>query len=75
MDGLKWALLAEVSGRLQADFIKSHLEAEGILTELFQESVGQHAYPVTVDGLGRVQIFVQKSDLAAARKILEQHES
>ena len=40
MDGLKWALLAEVSGRLQADFIKSHLEAEGILTELFQESVG-----------------------------------
>jgi Putative prokaryotic signal transducing protein len=75
MEGLKWALLAEVSGRLQADFIKSHLEAEGILTELFQESVGQHAYPVTVDGLGRVQIFVRKSDLPAARKILEQHES
>lgn len=75
MHRLKWALLAEVSGRLQADFIQSHLEAEGIETELFQESVGQHAYPVTVDGLGRVQIFVQKSDLATARKILEQHES
>ena len=27
MDGLKWALLAEVNGRLQADLVEGHLEA------------------------------------------------
>ena len=75
MDDLEWQLLAEVSGRLQADLIKSHLEAEGIEVELFQEAVGHHAYPVTVDGLGRVQIFVSKDRLVAARRILALHQN
>jgi len=74
MDELKWELLTEVSGRLQADLIKSHLEAEGIEVELFQEAVGHHAYPVTVDGLGRVQIFVAKTQLTPARRIIAEHE-
>lgn len=75
MDNLKWELLAEVSGRLQADLLRSHLEAEGIEVELFQEAVGRHAYPVTIDGLGRVQVFVPKRDIAAARKILAAHDA
>jgi hypothetical protein len=73
MDELKWELLTEVNGRLQADLLKSHLEAEGIDVELFQEAVGHHAYPVTIDGLGRVQVFVAKEDLAVARRILADH--
>ena len=75
MQDLKWELLAEVGGRWQADLLKSHLEAEGIEVELFQEAVGRHAYPVTVDGLGRVQLFVAKKDIVAARQILAQYES
>ncbi len=75
MDELKWALLTETAGRLQADLLKSHLEAEGIEVELFQEAVGQHIYPVTIDGLGRVQIFVPKPQLLAARSIIAQYES
>jgi hypothetical protein len=75
MADLKWELLTEVSGRLQADLLRSHLEAEGIGVELFQESVGQHAYPVTVDGLGRVQLFVAKTQMTAARRILAEHEA
>jgi hypothetical protein len=71
MDELKWELLTEVQGRLEAEFIKSYLESEGIDTELFQESVGHYIYPVTVDGLGRVQIFVSKEQAEAARQILE----
>jgi hypothetical protein len=71
MDELKWELLTEVQGRLEAEFIKSYLESEGIDTELFQESVGHHIYPVTVDGLGRVQIFVSQEQAEAARKILQ----
>jgi hypothetical protein len=74
MDDLEWELLTEVGGRLRADLISSHLEAEGIEVELFQEAVGHHAYPVTVDGLGRVQIFVSKVQLAAARRILALHQ-
>jgi hypothetical protein len=75
MDELKWALLTELNGRMQADLLKSHLEAEGIEVELFQEAVGHHAYPVMIDGLGLVQVFVAKGDLAAARRILAAHEA
>ena len=75
MPNLKWELLTEVGGRLQADMLKSHLEAEGIEVELFQEAVGHHAYPVTVDGLGRVQLFVSKANMAAAQRILAAYEA
>jgi Putative prokaryotic signal transducing protein len=73
MDELKWGLLTETAGRLQADLLKSHLEAAGIEVELFQEAVGRHIYPVMVDGLGRVQIFVPKSQLASARAIIAEY--
>ena len=74
VDQLKWELLTETAGRLQADLLKSHLEAAGIEAELFQEAVGRHIYPVTIDGLGRVQIFVPKPQLQAARAIVAQYE-
>ena len=73
MEELKWDLLCEVQGRLEAEFIKSYLEAQGIDVELFQESVGHHIYPVTVDGLGRVQIFVPKEQTKEARKLFDEY--
>ena len=73
MEELKWELLAEVQGRLEAEFIKSYLEAQGVDVELFQESVGQHIYPVTIDGLGRVQIFVPKEQAPEARQLLNDY--
>jgi hypothetical protein len=39
--------------------------------QLFQEAVGRYAYPVTVDGFGRVQIFVPKDKAAEAREWLK----
>jgi hypothetical protein len=60
MDELKYELLAEVYGRMEAELIKSYLEAHDIDVELFQESIGQNIYPTTVDMLGNVQIFVEK---------------
>jgi hypothetical protein len=71
MNELTWELLTEVYGFLEADALKSLLEAEGIRVELFQESVGRHAYPVTVDGMGRVQVFVPKKQAAEAREWLK----
>lgn len=73
MEELKWELLTEVQGRLEAEFIKSYLESQGVEVELFQESVGHHIYPVTVNGLGRVQIFVPKEHAAEARQLLEDY--
>ncbi len=73
MDELKWELLTEVQGRLEAEFLKSYLESQGIDVELFQESIGHHIYAVTVDGLGRVQLFVPKDQATEARRLLDEY--
>jgi len=73
MDELTWELLTQVQGRLEAELIKSFLEASGIEVELFQEAVGHHIYPVMVDGLGRVQIFVPKKQAKEAKTIFEEY--
>lgn len=71
MNEMKWEKLTDIYGRLEADMIKSYLEAEGVPVELFQEAVGYHAFPTTIDGLGRVQLFVPKEKVEEARKLLE----
>jgi hypothetical protein len=70
-DEMKYALLVELTSRLEADLLESYLEANGIDTELFQESVGQNAFPVTIDLLGHVQVFVPNNKLKQAIKLLE----
>jgi hypothetical protein len=72
MDELKWELLTDVQGRLQADLLKSYFEAYGIEVELFQEALGQHIFPTNLDLLGNVQLFVSKEQAEAARKLLEE---
>lgn len=73
MDKLKWELLTEVQGRLEAELLKSYFAAYGIDVELFQEAVGHHIYPVTVNGLGYVQIFVSKEQAQAAHRLLDEY--
>lgn len=73
MDELKWQILTETNGRMEADILKSYLEAEGIQVELFQEAVGHHIYPVTIDGLGRVQLFVSNEQMDTAKEILAEY--
>jgi hypothetical protein len=75
MDQLKYEILVEVFGRLEAELIESYLEAQGIDVELVQESIGHSAYPVTVDGLGRVQLFVPKEKLIEARGWLASYQT
>ncbi len=74
MNDMKWEKLTEVYGRLEADVIKSYLEAEGVPVELFQEAVGQHAFPTTIDGLGRVQLFVPKEKITQARELFNMYQ-
>jgi hypothetical protein len=72
MDILKWERLTEVQGRLEAELIESFLEANGVDVELIQESVGHSSFPVMVDGLGRVQIFVSKDKVEEGRELLRE---
>jgi hypothetical protein len=71
MDILKWEKLAEVQGRLEAELIESYLEANAVDVELIQESVGHSSFPVMIDGLGRVQIFVPKEKFQEAQELLK----
>ena len=71
MNEMKWEKLTDIYGRMDADVLKSYLEAEGIPAELFQEAVGHHVFPTTVDGLARVQLFVPKEKIAQARAALK----
>ena len=73
MDTMKWERITEVQGRLEAELIESFLEANGVDVELVQESVGHSAFPVMVDGLGRVQIFVSKEKILEARELLNDY--
>jgi hypothetical protein len=70
MDRLAYEMLIEVNGRMEAEVIKSLLEANGVPVEIFQEAVGHHIYPVMIPGLGRVQLFVPKERLAEAQELL-----
>ncbi len=74
MDELKWEMLVEVFGRMDAELIKSYLEAQGIEVELFQEAIGHLIYPTTIDGMGRVQIFVSKKNAKQARTLLREYQ-
>ena len=74
MSEMKYEMLAEIYGRMEAELIKSYLEANEIDVELFQESVGQNVYPTTIDQLGKVQVFVKKENLEEARILLKEME-
>jgi Putative prokaryotic signal transducing protein len=74
MDEMKWEKLADVYGRLEADMIKSYLEAEGVEVELFQEAIGQ-LIPTNLDEFGRVQLFVPKEKIEEARKLFEEYQN
>ncbi len=71
MDEMKWEKLTDVYGRLEADLLESYLKAQGIAVELFQEAVGHHNFPTTINGLARVQIYTPKEQAGQARALLE----
>ncbi|MBL8100860.1 MAG: DUF2007 domain-containing protein [Anaerolineales bacterium] len=70
MDDMKYEMLTELTSRLEAELLESYLEANGVDVELFQESVGQNAFPVTNESLGLVQVFVPKEKMKEAKSLL-----
>jgi len=74
MEEMKWKMLVEVYGRLEAEGIKSYLEAGGIQVELIQEAIGQ-LIPTNYDIFGRVQIFVPKEQFGEAEILYETYKN
>jgi hypothetical protein len=58
------------SGEMEAETIKSALEAAGIPAELRIEAA-QRLFAVTVDGLGAVRVMVPADRLQEAKEIIE----
>ncbi len=65
----KWVKLTTVWGEPHAQILKGFLEGEGIPVRL-RYHVPPGVYPVTVDGLAEVQVWVPEEDLPAAQQAL-----
>jgi hypothetical protein len=72
MDDLKYELLTEVLGQMEAELLKLYLQTNEIEVELFEEATSSDVIPVT---FGRVQIFVEKINAQKARNLLEEYEN
>lgn len=72
MDELKYELLTEILGSMEAELLKSYLEADDMSVKLFEESLTHTLYP---NMFGRVQVFVEKEKIERARKLLEEYEN
>ncbi|RJQ52825.1 MAG: hypothetical protein C4521_09245 [Actinobacteria bacterium] len=62
--------VAVVFGRGEALVIQAKLAEAGVRSYLRYESL-QSAYPLTVNGLGQVEVQVASKDAKRARKVLE----
>ena len=71
MDELKWELLTEVLGQMEAELLKLYFQAHEIELMLFEEATTLDVIPVT---FGRVQVFVEKKNAKEARTLLEEYE-
>ncbi len=69
MEDEQWEVVHRASGMINANIIVGRLETEGIPTKLKYEAVGT-IYPITIDGLGEVQIMVPRNYLDYAREVL-----
>ena len=63
--------LASFQGEYEAKMVQSILESGGIQTVVKGDLV-QGVLPITVDGLGRMTVYVLRKDLEEAQKVLKQ---
>ncbi len=72
MDELKYELLTEVLGQMEAELLKLYFQSNEIEVELFQEATSLNVTPVT---FGRVEIYVEKQNAEKARGLLAEYEN
>ena len=64
----------QAEGQLEAEMIKSFLEAQGIDVVINQESIGR-TYGLSVGTLGMVEVLVPKSQAEDAEQLLKAMEN
>ena len=74
MAELTWEKITVRHGRLDAEMLKTFMEAEGVPVQLIQEGLGQYALPMTIGPLAEVQVFVPKDKLEEAQALIEAFE-
>jgi hypothetical protein len=62
------------NGEIHAQQVCGFLEAAGIAAATRGESL-RHTHGLTLDGLGRVEIFVAEADVEQARRLLDSAEA
>lgn len=72
MEETKWELLTETLGSAEAELMKLYFESCEIPLKTFEEAATSSVLPVT---FGRVRVYVEKKNLAEARKLLLEYES
>ncbi len=72
MEKLAYEFLVEVGGKMEAELLKSFLEAEGVPAEIFQDSIMSSSYPTT---FSPARIFVPKAQYEEALQLLEQFQN
>ena len=68
--GVRLEVACTANGEIEAQTMKSALEAAGIPAELKIEAA-QRLFAVTVDGLGAVRVLVPADRLEEARSVLQ----
>ncbi len=64
--------LTSVQGEMEANIIRGVLRAEGV-ESMSRGDMVQSVHPITVDGLGKITIYVRKEDLVKARVVLKEY--
>lgn len=66
----RWVKLTETWGEVETYLLKGFLEGEGIEVRL-RHHVPPSVYPLTVDGLAAIQVWVKEEDYQRALGVLE----
>ncbi len=74
MDDLKWKILTKVYDRVEAEMMKSALDALEIPVAFAQESVGG-VIPVSFGAFAEIHLFVPTEKFAEASAWLEMYEN
>jgi hypothetical protein len=64
--------LISAQGEIEANVIRGVLRAEGIET-MTRGEAAQSVHPISVDGMGRIVIYVREEDLVKARVVLKEY--
>lgn len=64
-------LLTEAANEMEAELLRTLLEAEGIPC-ILSGTVPKSVFPLTVDGLAGVKVLVLERDLERSRRVIEE---